>query len=425
MNKISHGLTLVNQQVETFKALGVLQLSIEDERLNGRTFTAHGKELINFGSCSYMGLELDERIKNAAIDAVKNFGAQYSSSRSYVELGLYKELEQAIEKLFGQPAILATSTSMGHFSAIPTLVSNKDAVIMDQQVHASVQTGVKLVKATGTHVEKILHNDMLQLEKRIIELSKNHKAVWYMADGIYSMFGDVAPLKKLEALLDKYENFYLYIDDAHGVGWFGKNGRGFVLENIDFHPKMIFTASAAKSFGACGGFIVFPNQKVKDMVRNTGGTLMFSGPLQPATLAALLESVNLHFTEEITSMQQQLSENINHFVEKGKELGLPIASNAHTPVFFIGGGTLPTGGMFCKKMIDHGFYTNFAGFPAVPQANCGLRLTITRFQTKEDITNLLETAERLLVETLKENNYPIEKVFEAFKLPIPARRKIA
>ena len=185
MNNISHGLTLVNQQIETFKALGTLQLSIEDEHLEGRTFTAKGKKLINFGSCSYMGLETDERLKKSAIQAVKNFGAQYSSSRSFVQLGIYDELESTFEKLFGKPTILAPSTSMGHFSAIPVLVSNKDAVILDQQVHASVRTGVKLVQVTGTHVEKIAHNDIVKLEKRIVELSKEYDAVWYLADGIY------------------------------------------------------------------------------------------------------------------------------------------------------------------------------------------------------------------------------------------------
>ncbi len=422
MNKISHGLTLVNQQIEAFKTLGILQLSTEDERLKGRTFKAKGKELINFGSCSYMGLETDERLKAAAIEAVEKFGAQYSSSRSYVSLGLYNELESTFEKLFDKPTILAPSTSMGHFSAIPAIVSERDAVILDQQVHASVRTGVKLVQATGTYVEKIIHNDMARLEKRIVELGKEYEAVWYMADGIYSMYGDVAPIKELEALLNKYEHFHLYIDDAHGVGWFGENGKGFVLENMEFHDRMVLTASAAKSFGACGGLIVFPNQEVKDLVRNVGGTLMFSGPLQPATLAALLRSVQLHFTEEIKGMQNELSENISHFVTIATELGLPVASNAHTPVFFIGAGTLQTGALLCRKMIDQGFYTNFAGFPAVAQANTGLRITITRHQKKEDITRLLETFEVELVKTLKENNYPIKKVFEAFDLPIPKRR---
>ena len=121
-------------------------------------------------------------------------------------------------------------------------------------------------------------------------------------------------------------------------------------------------------------------------------------------------------------MQKELSNNINHFVAKASELGLPVVSNAHTPVFFIGVGSLQTGALLCRKMIDLGFYANFAGFPAVPQANTGLRLTITRHQTKEDITNLLENFEFELVRILKENNYPMENVFQAFGLPLPQRR---
>ena len=421
MNKFSSSLMLANQQVELGKSLGVIQLSTTDEELNGRTIKIGDQELLNFGSCSYLGLELDPRLRSAALEGIARYGVQFSSSRSYVSLGLYEELEGLFAKIFGRPTIVAPSTTMGHFSAIPVLITAEDAIIMDNQVHASIQNAVKLVKAKGTRIEKAPHNDMEHLEKRIAKLSEKYNAVWYMADGIYSMYGDLAPIDYLESLLDKFPKLHLYLDDAHGVGWYGKNGRGYVLEHMKFHPRLILTASTSKSFGAGGGVIVFPNEEIKRLVRNTGGTLMFSGPLQPPSLAACIASAKLHLSKDIIPLQEELHDKLNYFVQLCRELQLPLASDSKTPVFYIGGGSPETGTILCRKMMNRGYYTNLAGFPAVPYDNTGLRITVTNHISKADIKNLLFTLAKELKITTKENNYPVEKIFTAFGLPIPEK----
>ncbi|MCB9274617.1 MAG: pyridoxal phosphate-dependent aminotransferase family protein [Lewinellaceae bacterium] len=122
-------------------------------------------------------------------------------------------------------------------ATIPIIVDEKDAVVLDMQVHNSVQMAVQQLKAQGVSITMIRHNDMDALEAKIVQLRNKHRKVWYFADGVYSMYGDFAPMQRLKELMDQYEPFHLYIDDAHGVSWAGENGIGVVCSQLFYHEK--------------------------------------------------------------------------------------------------------------------------------------------------------------------------------------------
>src|SRR5271154_1815238 len=124
-------LEIVDQVLTASHKLGVTHNIAEDYEFNGRQIHINGQELINFGSCSYLGLELDPRLKAGVIDAVQRYGTQFSTSRVYVSAPLYKEVEDLLGKMFNQPVILAPSTTLGHISNIPVLIGDNDAVILD------------------------------------------------------------------------------------------------------------------------------------------------------------------------------------------------------------------------------------------------------------------------------------------------------
>lgn len=414
MKSFSKRIELANRQVELGKQQGILQLEAQGPRTSTRTLKCENREILNFGNCSYLGLETDERLKQAAINAMDQYGVQMSCSRSYVSVDLYSELEKWMEIMFDKPVIIAPSTTMGHFSAIPVLVAKTDAIILDQQVHASVQNAVKLVKAEGVHIETIKHNDMDALRDRIIDLSATHDKVWYMADGIYSMYGDTAPVATLDRYLDDFEQFHLYIDDAHGLGWYGDKGHGYVLEHMNFHDRMVLSGSLSKSFGAGGGVIILPNELSRDMIRNTGGTLMFSGPIQIPVLGACIESAKLHANNVLKPQQEELMTKLEYFVFKANELDLPLVDESLTPVFYIGAGTPETGTICTKALFEQGIYINVAGFPAVPYHNTGLRITINNSHSFEDIDLLLETIKSTMTQVLAQYDYPIEKIYKTF-----------
>jgi 7-keto-8-aminopelargonate synthetase-like enzyme len=410
MNKIQ----LADQVFTTGRNMGVMQLYTEDTYLNGNTITIQNQKMVNFGSCSYLGLEVDERLKEASIEAVRNFGTQFSCSRGYVSLGLYDELEDLLSQIYGHPTLLAPTTSLGHISVLPTLVGSDDAVLFDYQVHTSVNNAMQLLKANGIVTKAILHNDMSQLEDTIKRMQDKHDKIWYLADGIYSMFGDLLPAKEIEYLLNKYENFYLYVDDAHGMSWTGERGSGYVLNAMPYHPKMVMATSLAKGFGSCGGALVFADEEQKRKVRNAGAGLLFSGPLQPAILGASVASAKIHLTEEIHEMQDELHKKLHFFEEQVKQHGLLSIKPSFTPIYFIGVGKLEVGFNLCKRMMNQGFYLNIGLYPAVPYKNTGMRITIHRNLSYQDMENMVATlAEQYELALLDEKSNK-EEVIGAF-----------
>lgn len=227
MSQRHHYLDTVDQVLTQAVEQGVLHLQCDDRPIEGAAIWVQGRQMVSFGSCSYLGLEQDSRLIEGVIEAVRRHGTQFSSSRAYLSTGLYRQLEQQLEELFQAPVIVTPTTSLGHQAALPVLVRDEDAVILDHQVHASVQNAAQLLKPRGIPVHHIRHNRMDQLEDMIRQFRSKHRKIWYLADGIYSMYGDAAPLQELEALLARYEALHLYLDDAHGMSWAGKNGCGF------------------------------------------------------------------------------------------------------------------------------------------------------------------------------------------------------
>ncbi|MFM2266957.1 MAG: hypothetical protein RL757_398 [Bacteroidota bacterium] len=415
--KIAPHFQEVNRIVQGGYELGIGQLVAQDDEISGSHVQLEGKDCLFFGSCGYLALELDPRLKQAAADAAMQYGTMFSSSRAYMRVNLYDELESLFEQIFGFPCLVSATTTLGHTSVIPTLIGRDDAVILDHQVHASVQTMVQIAKANGTHVELVRHNRMDMLEERIKKLRDKHEKIWYMADGVYSMYGDLAPMKEIGELLDRYDNFYAYLDDAHGMSWTGTHGNGYVLSQMpDLHDKMILLTSLAKGFGACGGVMVFKDPELRNLVRNCGRSLMFSGPVPPPILGAAIASAKIHLTPEIVEKQEKLADLMRFYVKTAKELHLPLVSHAETPIGFIGVGQPETGYKMSRMLIDEGFYVNLAVFPSVPIKNTGLRMTLSLHQTRETIHRLLHTIAILMEQLHEQGDLQKNEIQKAFSL---------
>lgn len=398
---------------------GILHLFNEDAGFTGNLIQLKGKSVVNFGSCSYLGLEFDDRLKQGAKDAIDRYGTQFSESRAYVSLKIYEDLEAAFREIFGQPCVVTPTTSLGHISNLPVLVGDRDAVILDHQVHNSVQTAASLLKARGIAVELVRHNRMDLLEAKLKECRGKYEKVWYMADGIYSMYGDACPLDEVYDLLNRYEELYLYVDDAHGMSLYGKHGRGYVLHHKEMHPKMVMATSLAKAFATGGAVMVYPNQEMARRVRTCGGPLITSGPLQPATLGAALACAELHLTSEIYELQTELQDRIRYATMLLKKHGLPLVSEPNASVFFVGTSLPKLGYNMVSRMLDAGYYLNLGIFPAVPMKNTGIRFTITRLHSFRQIEAMIETMAAEFPRALREEGMTMEQVFRAFKMPVP------
>lgn len=403
---------------------GIFQVSLEDNVLNGRTVTIGGREVVNFGSCSYLGLEVDDRLKQGAIDATICYGTQYSSSRLFSSCNLYKELEGLFYNIFdNNPAILAATTTLTHISAIPILCTDDDLIIQDHQVHGSVQLAIQLARSKGTHVEMIKHNNLTMLED-LVKLNLNkYRKIWYMADGLYSMYGDYAPIEDILSLMEKYSNFHVYFDDAHGMSWAGTHGNGYVLSKTRLHPKMVLSTSLAKGFGTGGGVLVMSDKEAMRKILTCGSSYTFSGPVQPPMLGASIASARIHLSDEIYALQNKLSEKIKLTGDLISKYELPLVQPSSSPIFYIALGLPRVGYNMVKRLLSEGFYTNIGIFPGVPVKCCGLRIAVTNGLKNEDIQHMLQAFEYHFPKVLEEEGQTIDDISTNFNLPFEQSRK--
>jgi 7-keto-8-aminopelargonate synthetase-like enzyme len=389
-------LRLIDAAFSAAIARGLAHLTAEDEQLGGRFLTLGGRRQVNFGSCSYLGLETDLRLKREAIAAVERYGVQFSSSRAYVSCPPYRELEALLGEIFEVPVFVAQTTTLAHFAALPIVVGPRDAVICDQLVHTSVQSVLPTLAAGGASCRLVRHNRMDRLDALVGALARTHARVWYLCDGIYSMHGDVAPLPELRALLARHDRLHLYVDDAHGMTWTGRHGRGFVLGDGAPPPRTVVVTSLAKGFAAGGAALVFPDPEMARVVRTCGTSLIFSGPLQPALLGAGIASARIHLSDELARRQRLLLERIDLFGKLTEARGVPLGSADRTPIRFVAVGDDDKTYRLAAELMDDGFYTNTAVFPAVSQGRGGLRIALTLHQTPDDIRALVDGIARRL-----------------------------
>jgi 7-keto-8-aminopelargonate synthetase-like enzyme len=389
-------LALVDAAFRQAIARGLAHLTAEDEQLDGRFVTLGGRQRVNFGSCSYVGLETDLRLKNAACEAVARYGVQFSSSRAYVSCPPYRELEGLLGAIFDAPIVVAQTTTLAHFAALPVLIGARDAVLCDQQAHNSLQSVLPTLAAAGAACRLVRHNRMDRLDDLVTALSRQHRRVWYLADGVYSMHGDVAPMDALHDLMARHERLHLYLDDAHGVSWSGLHGRGHVRGAGRAPARMVVVAGLAKAFSASGAVLVFPDAEAARLVRTCGSTLIFSGPLQPALLGAAIASARIHLSDEISERQRKLVDRIRLFGQMAEERGVSLGSTDVTPIRFVPIGDNEATFRMAASLMNDGYYVNTAVFPAVSAGRGGLRIALTTHQTPDDIRGLVDAIARRL-----------------------------
>lgn len=367
---------------------GLSSQVIEDKEFTGDTITVRGRELVNFGLCSYLGLSDDPRLTEGAIDAVRRYGSSYSSSVAYTSLPLYDDLRDRLKRMIGAEVLVAGTTTLAHIAALPILVGSGDLVLVDRLAHASLLGVLPTLKARRAKIERVPHNDLDFVAERARTADGR---VWYLIDGLYSMHGDLAPAADLRILLDDYDSLWVYSDDAHGFGWSGQHGRGGFLDEIGWHPHLVMAYGLSKSFGALGGVVAAQDQSIIKAIEITGGPMVFGGPVPPASLGAGVASADIHLSDELPGLQDELSTRIRFVNDYSRQIGLPLSAYEHTPLWFVQiGGTSTTASVGGRLMRD-GFFANVATHPVVKKGESGVRFTVTRYNTISQIRGLLDS----------------------------------
>ena len=349
------------------KEKGIYPYFREIEGKQGTEVEMGGKHVLMFGSNAYTGLTGDERIIEAGCKAMHKYGSGCAGSRFLNgTLDIHVQLEKELAEYVGKDDALCFSTGFTvNSGVIPQLVSKDDYIICDDRDHASIVDGRRLSFATQLHYK---HNDMADLE-RVLQRCEPDKVKLIIVDGVFSMEGDLAKLPEIVELKHKY-NASIMVDEAHGLGVFGRQGRGVcdhfgVTDDID-----LIMGTFSKSMASIGGFIA-ADQIIIDSLRHTARTYIFSASNTPAATAAALEA--LHIIQAEPERLEALWDVTNYALKRFREEGFEIGETESPIIPLYVRDTRKTF-MAVAMAFEEGVFIN----PVIPPA-CGPQDTLVRY----------------------------------------------
>ena len=357
----------------------------------GPEVTMEGHQVLMFGSNAYTGLTGDDRVIAAAEKALLKYGSGCAGSRFLNgTLDIHVQLEKELAEFEHKDAALCFSTGFSvNAGVIPQLVGRGDYVICDDRDHASIVDGRRLSFATQLHHK---HNDMEDLERVLKKLP--HEAVkLIVVDGVFSMEGDLAKLPEIVELKHKY-NCSIMVDEAHGLGVFGEQGRG-VCHHFGLQDEVdVIMGTFSKSLASIGGFVASDWDTI-NYLRHTSRTYIFSASDTPAATAAAIEA--LHIIQEEPERIQHLWDVTNYALKRFREEGFEIGET-ESPIIPLYVRDSYKTFLVTKLAFDRGVFIN----PVIPPA-CAPQDTLVRFalmatHSKEQVERGVEILKQIFVE---------------------------
>jgi 8-amino-7-oxononanoate synthase len=388
------------EQLEAAKQHDLLPYFRELTSQAGPVVEMEGRETIMLGSNNYLGLTGDERVKEAAREALEAYGTGVTGSRLLNgTTPLHVELERELAEWMGEEeAIVYTTGYQANVGCIGTILGPGDTVICDSGDHASILDGCKL---SGAKLRPFRHNRMDKLEKMLQRAGEDGGGVLVVVDGVFSMEGDVCNLPGAVELCREH-GARLMVDEAHGAGVLGARGAGaselFGLEDeVDLRM-----GTFSKSLASCGGFIAGPADVI-EYLRIASRSFVFSASAVPAAVGAALAALRV-VRADGPALFEALLGNAEYLREGLRELGLkvvepgalPDGTVATTPVVPVMVGDDWQAVLLWKALFDAGVYTNVAIHPAVPPGGALLRTSLMATHEREHLDRALETISRTI-----------------------------
>lgn len=346
-----------------------------------------GRRMIMIGSNNYLGLTNHPKVKEAAIEAIKKYGTGCAGSRFLNgTLDIHEELESKLARFMNKESALVFSTGFQtNLGAISALVGKDDAVIIDKMDHASIIDGCRL---SFGEVKKFRHNDMEDLE-RVLKMN-GERGRLIVVDGVFSMEGDIAKLPEIVNLAGKY-GARVMVDDAHGIGVLGKNGRGTV-EHFGLEDKVdIIMGTYSKSLASIGGFIA-SSEDVIHYIKHISRPLIFSASPPPASVAAVSAAIDIIIAEP--ERRSRLWENTRKMKQGFKDLGFDTGPS-ETPIIPVIVGEDQKAFLMGRGLHEEGVFVNVAVSPAVPNGKALIRTSFMATHTEEQLDRVLEAFKKV------------------------------
>ncbi len=347
-----------------------------------------GRDVLMFGSNSYLGLTNHPKIKEAAKKAIDKYGSGCAGSRFLNgTLDLHIELENKLAAFVGKQAALVYSTGFQvNLGVIPTVTGRNDYLLIDELDHASI---IEATRLSFAKVLKYRHNDMVSLE-RVLKRCESHHIKLIVVDGVFSMDGDIANLPEIVKLADKYEASIM-VDDAHSIGVLGKNGAGtashFGLTNkID-----LIMGTFSKSLASLGGFIASDFETI-NYIKHNSRSLIFSASCTPSSAATVLAA--LEIIKDEPERIEHLWKMTHYAIDGFRNLGFDIGQTV-TPIIplYIRDNIKTL--TLTRMLLDEGVFVNPVVSPAVSKDDTLIRFSLMATHTQEQIAIALDKFQKV------------------------------
>ena len=345
--------------------------------------TMDGKKVLMFGSNSYLGLTYDKRIIEAAIAATRKYGTGCAGSRFLNgTLDLHVQLEHELAEFVGKEDALVYSTGFGVNAGVVSCVTDRnDYIICDDRDHASIVDGRRLSFSTQL---KYKHNDMEALEKELGKC-KEDAVKLIVVDGVFSMEGDLAKLPEIVKLSDKY-NGSIMVDEAHGLGVFGRQGRG-VCDHFGLTDEVdLIMGTFSKSLASIGGFVAADKDTI-NWLRHSSRTYIFSASNTPAATAAAREALHIMKTEP--ERQENLWKITNYALKSFREAGFEIG-DTESPIIPLYVRDTDKTFEVTRMAFDEGVFINPVIPPACAPQDTLVRVALMATHTKEQVDRAID-----------------------------------
>lgn len=389
-----HGLVRFLEHYEGLFAGTHLKDLVVDALGPKREMEVNGRRVINFGSDSFLGLDQDPRVQTALMRGVRKWGTHNGASRAFASVRANEEAEAKLARWLGTEEVLIyPSVTLANLGALPGLVSRQDILLLDEHAHNSMHEGAKIAKANGIRVFTFSHADPQNLA-RTLEQAPPYRLAVVAVDGVFSMTGEQPPLAELNEVC-KQNNAVLYVDDAHGTGVLGSQGRGTVLDALGSYDNVLVVGSLSKAFSCFGGFVGCP-AGFKKLLKMRSSTFIFGGPVPPPYLEAIGVVCDILLSGEYELIRARLNRNIQRLEAGLRSLNLVVLGKG-APILSILAGdeevTLAAG----HFLFEEGYYVQSVTFPAVPYHAGVLRIQVNANHEAGAVEGLIEALAKLIM----------------------------
>lgn len=341
-----------------------------------------GKSVINFCANNYLGLANHPRLKEAAKQAIDQYGIGPGAVRTIAgTMSLHDTLERRLAEFKKVDAVVTLQSGFtANLATIPALVGKGDVIFSDRLNHASIIDGCRLSRAK---IVAYNHNDVDDLRRKIDETTEYNRRL-IITDGVFSMDGDIAPLPDLYEVANEHD-ILLMVDDAHGEGVLGNGGRG-IVDHFGLHGKVdIEVGTMSKAFGVVGG-IVAGKQVIIDWIKQRGRPFLFSSAMTVPDVAACLEAVDM--LEQSDELVTRLWANADFLKTEMTKMGFNTGAS-QTPIIPVILGEAPVAQEFSKRLMDEGVFAMAISYPTVPQGTARIRVMNTAAHNQTDLEEAL------------------------------------